>query len=56
MNPNQNLENSLLVIKDIINKAIKKGVFKNADDVMNVANAYNVIAQEISKQVTNDQK
>lgn len=51
-----NKEQALLIIKELINKSVKKGVFESADEVMNVSNAFNLIVQETTKEVMPDVK
>lgn len=42
-----NKEQALLMIKELINKSIQGGIFINAEEVINVVNAFNLIAKEI---------
>jgi hypothetical protein len=48
-------ENALLVIKELINKSVKKGVFESAEEVINVSTAFNLIVQETTKEIVPDE-
>jgi len=44
-----NNEQALQLIKQLIDQSLKRGVFENAESVIAVTNAYNVIAKELIK-------
>lgn len=43
-------ENAIEIMKALINETIKKGLFENAEAVINVSNAFNLIATELTKE------
>jgi len=44
-------ENALFIIKELINKSVKHGVFESADEVLNVSTAFNLIVQKTEKEI-----
>lgn len=44
-----NNEQALQLIKQLLDQSIKRGVFENAETVIAVTNAYNLIAKELIK-------
>jgi len=44
-----NNEQALQLIKQLLDQSIKRGVFENAESVIAVTNAYNLIAKEFLK-------
>jgi hypothetical protein len=47
-----NNKQALELIKQLIDQSIKRGVFENAESVLAVSNAFNVIAKELIKDDT----
>jgi hypothetical protein len=47
-----NNKQALEMIKQLIDQSIKRGVFENAETVLAVTNAYNLIAKELIKDDT----
>jgi hypothetical protein len=44
-----NNKQALEIIKQLLDRSIKHGVFENADSVIAVTNAYNLIVKELIK-------
>ena len=47
-----NNKQALELIKQLIDQSIKRGVFENAESVLAVSNAFNVISKELIKDDT----
>jgi len=44
-----NNKQALEIIKQLLDQSIKRGVFENAESVIAVTNAYNLIAKDLLK-------